>query len=117
MSTNDKITIFQAPYILQGKGLTPVSSGALKVKNGKIAAVSGFRTLPKTGKEKLISLQDCLIMPGFINSHTHLELSCLRGLIKNKKPFSKWVMEIIEAKKNYCKKIMKPQLKPGYSSL
>ena len=112
MSTNDMATIFRAPYILPG-GLPPVSDGAIKIKKGKIVVVSRFRDLPKTGKEKLISLQDCLILPGFVNSHTHLELSCLKGLIKGKRPFSKWVREVILAKKNISEKVYKTSVRDG----
>ena len=69
MSTNERTTIFHAPYILP-IGLPPISDGAIKIRKGKIVAVSRFRDLPKTGKEKLISLQDSLILPGLFDAKT-----------------------------------------------
>jgi len=112
MSTNERTTIFHAPYILP-IGLPPISDGAIKIRKGKIVAVSRFRDLPKTGKEKLISLQDSLILPGFVNSHTHLELSCFKGVIKRKRPFSKWVREIIEAKKKLSERDCETSIRDG----
>ena len=56
----------------------PIEDGALAVDQGRIIEV---------GKADSVSggtirdLGDCILLPGFVNGHTHLELTCYRGCL------------------------------------
>jgi len=112
MPPNNKSTIFRSPYILP-IDTPPIRDGAIKIKKNKIVAISKFGDLAKARKDRLIYLDDCIIVPGFVNSHTHLELSCLKGVIKERKSFSKWIIEVIEAKKKLSEKDYEKSIKNG----
>lgn len=112
MSINNGTTIFRAPYVL------PIDSpliidGAVKIKGSKIIGISSFSDIQKTRKDKLIYLPGCLIMPGFVNAHTHLELSCLKGITKERYSFPKWVLEVIDAKKKLSEKDYEKSIESG----
>ncbi len=62
----------------------PIEKGALLVDDGRVVAVGpDLRANGATAHE----LGDCILLPGFINAHTHLELSCYKGQLP---PGSLW---------------------------
>ncbi|MFO0911017.1 MAG: amidohydrolase family protein [Isosphaeraceae bacterium] len=60
-----------ARWILPVEGM-PVADGLLTLDGGRIAAVE-----PRGGRSPDVDLGNVAILPGFINTHTHLELSPL----------------------------------------
>ena len=87
--------------MIYGAGrLFPISSpaltdGALLVKGGRIAAVGALETLRRAYPgETLISRPDCILMPGLVNAHTHLEYSAFRHLAKPS-AFQPWLRRLV----------------------
>lgn len=82
------------PRLIRASWLAPVSSpplrdGALRVLGGRIAAVGTARDLlPRPGDE-VVDFPGCVLAPGLVNAHTHLELSGLSGFAPA--PFLEWV--------------------------
>ena len=87
-----------------------ISDGAVVVEEGRISAVGRRRDLqtsqilpfatggppprPPLGKEGLggiIDYGDAVICPGFVNAHTHLELTLLAGRVAPSTNFTDWL--------------------------
>jgi 5-methylthioadenosine/S-adenosylhomocysteine deaminase len=87
-----------ARYVLPVAG-PHIENGAVLVRDGRIEDV-GYATKLKTRypDESTKDFGLAAIMPGFIDAHTHLEYSAMRGLI-NDVPYVAWKMHIAEKEK------------------
>jgi aminodeoxyfutalosine deaminase len=91
--------ILKAPLILPVDG-PPIKDGAVVVEEETIAAVGPFRKIREDSPEKFTSaveLSDTVLLPGFVNAHSHLELTALRGF-PYPGGFSQWIRKIVAAK-------------------
>ncbi len=75
-------TIYFAKWILLDSGELLVN-GAISISENKICSVGPRSKVRRGQTERIVNLGDSLILPGFINMHTHLEHSVLRGIQKN----------------------------------
>ncbi|WP_462137481.1 amidohydrolase family protein [Candidatus Mycalebacterium sp.] len=76
----------------------PVKNGAVAVSGEKIKAVGGAEEIKKSFPD--FSVRDLgrgIVLPGFINCHTHLELGWLKPE-KKFKSFTAWLKHIIDGK-------------------
>jgi 5-methylthioadenosine/S-adenosylhomocysteine deaminase len=76
-------------------GCEPIPHGAVAIANGKIAAVGPAEELldlAPTGE--LINASTCIVMPGMVNTHSHLAMTLLRGLADDL-PLKVWLEEHI----------------------
>jgi cytosine/adenosine deaminase-related metal-dependent hydrolase len=91
------IRIVSADWIFP-PGKAPVKDGALLLDGEVIIEVGTRRKLLKEveGAEEL-HLEKSALLPGLINSHTHLELSSI-GRIAAENGFAGWVRELLERK-------------------
>jgi len=69
----------------------PIGNGRLTVENGRITAVE-CAAAPVAGE---IDHGDAAILPGFVNAHTHLELTHLRGRVPFRGSFIRWVEDLV----------------------
>lgn len=77
----------------------PIENGALRLDDGKIAAVGPWDDLRRNvGRNELVDLGECALLPGLINAHCHLDYTNLRGSIPGPQSFAAWVGEITERK-------------------
>ena len=83
-------TIHRARWIVPVEK-PPIENGRLIVENGRIVAVEGS-TGPAAGE---IDHGDSVILPGFVNAHTHLELTHLRGRVPLRGSFVRWVEDLV----------------------
>lgn len=77
----------------------PIENGAVLVRDGKIVEVGSanrLRTIYPDEPSKDFGL--AALMPGFVDAHTHLEYSALRGLI-NDAPYAAWKLHIADKEK------------------
>jgi cytosine/adenosine deaminase-related metal-dependent hydrolase len=68
-----------------------VDDGAVVIREGRIAAVgraADLRTTP------VIDYGDAVICPGFVNAHTHLELTHLAGKVPSSRDFVRWLKQL-----------------------
>lgn len=91
--------ILKADYILPI--ITPlIRDGAVHIKDGVIIECDEFSKISSVDK-KIVELKNACLLPGFVNAHTHLELTSLKNKIPYKSSFIQWIRDIIKAKKNW----------------
>ena len=78
----------------------PVEHGAVVVERERIAAVGPRAEIVERFPEsKLESFGEAVILPGLINTHTHLELTALRGYLENEeRDFFAWLRKLTIAR-------------------
>ena len=73
--------ILTAEYVLPITS-PPIENGAVAVEKDKITAVGTFEKLKKKYPEaKAENFGKSVIMPGFVNCHSHLEITAMRGYL------------------------------------
>lgn len=97
----------------------PLSGGALLVRNGRIADVG---TLDRLRRDHPVPVRDhpgCAILPGFVNAHTHLELTHfpswrLRSrLAEHPQRFVDWIIQLIKIKRGVTADDMQASAREG----
>jgi 5-methylthioadenosine/S-adenosylhomocysteine deaminase len=69
----------------------PIKNGAVAVTDGKIAAVGPVEELLEMAPAgDVLNAGNCLIMPGLVNTHSHLAMTVLRG-IADDLPLMEWL--------------------------
>ena len=87
---------YQADWVCSSTS-EPVRSGNLLVDGQRIAAVAA--SVPRGIECR--QFPGCAIIPGFVNAHTHLELTLFRGLL-HKLSFADWIAELTRIKYGQC---------------
>jgi len=82
------MTIYEADWICPVSS-APIRDGSLAVDNGRIVARA-------EGHER-VKFPGCAIIPGFVNAHTHLELTIMRGFL-DEFTFAEWIPRLTRAK-------------------
>src|SRR5947208_4428504 len=75
----------------------PIDDGAVRVMNGRIAE-AGKSSEVAPADDEILDLGECVLSPGLINAHCHLDYTCLRGKIPRQKSFTDWI-RVINAEK------------------
>src|SRR5437667_1294756 len=75
----------------------PIDDGAVRVMNGRIAEAGKISEVAPANDE-ILDLGECVLLPGLINAHCHLDYTCLRGKIPRQKSFTDWI-RVINAEK------------------
>jgi len=86
------MSVFESDWICPVSG-PPIRNGFLAVEGETISDVgsSGFENAER------VSFPGCAIVPGFVNTHAHLELTVLRGFLEDM-PFDSWIPRLTRAK-------------------
>ncbi len=72
-------------------GARPISNGAVAIAGGKIIAVGPAEELLDQGPQgDVLDASGCIIIPGFVNTHSHLAMTLLRGLADDL-PLKEWL--------------------------
>lgn len=94
-------TIHTAAWLIN-PDLPPVAGGAILVRDGLIAATGTLGELKSRYPATVIDHHDCAILPGFVNAHTHLELTHFPSwrmrthVDYNPRRFSDWIIQLIK---------------------
>ncbi len=83
----------------------PIENGAIALSDGIIAAVGPAEELLELAPTgEVVDASDCIVMPGFVNTHAHLAMTLLRGLADDL-PLKEWLEEHIwPAEKEHMKR-------------
>jgi cytosine/adenosine deaminase-related metal-dependent hydrolase len=92
-------TIYSARWVLPISAAA-IENGAVAVMGQRIAGVGpADQILAKFPSAKIELLGDAVILPGLINTHTHLELTALRGYLeKEENDFFAWLRKLTMAR-------------------
>ncbi|MDO8987070.1 MAG: amidohydrolase family protein, partial [Coriobacteriia bacterium] len=72
----------------------PIRNGAVLLSRGRIAELGPANELiARNPDARIHNYPGCTLMPGLVNAHTHLAMSCLKGLIPSQ-PFHEWLKHI-----------------------
>lgn len=98
-------TIYSASWLVSPHA-APLSGGAILVCDGVIIAMGSLKELRRDhAAAAVIDYPGCAILPGFVNAHTHLELSHfsawrLRTHVDyNPRNFVDWIIQLIKIKR------------------
>lgn len=73
----------------------PIEDGAVLVgDDGKIAAVGPQSRIPNPPGSESLELRDAVLVPGLVNTHTHLELTHLIGKNDPGQSFPRWIRRV-----------------------
>lgn len=78
----------------------PIKNGAVAIEGDRIAAVGTAADLVKRFPEaRLDSFGQAAILPGFVNCHSHLEITAMRGLLDSfEHDFLSWLLKLNDAR-------------------
>lgn len=85
--------VYVARWVLPIAG-PPIAHGAVLVRDGRLAWVGVASEAPPGVRTDLGS---CVLMPGMVNVHAHLELTAMRGCIEDL-PFRQWILRLTHAR-------------------
>ena len=71
----------------------PVENGELIIEGGDILEISPQAS--KVNTEYTLDLSDHLLMPGFVNAHSHLSLTALENKLSPSTNFACWIRDLI----------------------
>ncbi|MBN2375707.1 MAG: amidohydrolase family protein [Sedimentisphaerales bacterium] len=91
--------LFEAE-VAAGAEVGVVTEAGVVVEDGKVAACGEFQLLrERFGSAEILDLSGCVVLPGLINAHTHLELSGLREQVAYEGDFVDWVDRLGQARR------------------
>src|SRR5690349_5677754 len=64
--------VIKAARVIDGTGAAAINDGAVMVVDDRISMVGPFASMSFPAGTKVIDLGDATLMPGFIDSHTHI---------------------------------------------
>ena len=92
-------TIYSARWVLPGS-VAPIENGAVAIAGQLIAGVGPHHEIvARFPMFRVESLGEAVILPGLINTHTHLELTVMRGYLeKEERDFFAWLRKLTVAR-------------------
>lgn len=117
-----KNTVLYTASWIYNPGQPPISGGAFAVRGGQIVAVGTASELIADYGQPTKEYPGCAILPGFVNAHTHLELTHfpawrLRGgLDYHPRRFVDWIIQMIKVRRGVTAEEAQVSLKAGINS-
>ncbi len=110
--------IYSASWLINPDA-PPIAGGALLVRKGIIVDTGPLAALRRAYSAPVLEFPDCVILPGFVNAHTHLELTHfpswrLRSSIDYApRRFVDWIMQLIKIARSLTPGEYPPSVKEG----
>lgn len=113
-----KSTIHTAEYLIN-PDFPPIAGGAILVRDGRVAATGTATELKNRYPTAAIELHDGVILPGFINAHTHLELTHFPAWLHTSavdyhpRRFTDWIIQVIKITRRLSPDDYPPSIEEG----
>jgi cytosine/adenosine deaminase-related metal-dependent hydrolase len=86
----------------------PLERGTITLRADKIVAVE-----PHGARTPDVDLGNVAILPGFVNAHTHLDLTGARGVCQPNADFTQWLREVIVFRRSRTRKETQADIEAG----
>lgn len=112
-------SVMYAASWLINPGAPPLAGGAVLVRDGLVADSGTVVDLNRKHSAPLVDYPGCVILPGLINAHTHLELTHfpawrLRTNVEyNPRRFTDWIIQLIKIARGLTPDDYPPSLREG----
>ncbi|MDD2580488.1 MAG: amidohydrolase family protein [Desulfuromonadaceae bacterium] len=110
--------IYAASWLINADA-PPVAGGALLVRDGMIAATGPLHKLREEYSAPVADFPGSVLLPGFVNAHTHLELTHfpswrLRSAVDyNPRRFTDWIIQLIKIARGLTAADYPPSVQEG----
>ena len=94
-----------------------VTKGAVRVEGAEITAVGSSSELPALPGETVVDLGACILMPGLINAHCHLDYTNFKGSIAARQSFTEWIKSINALRLSFTPKEYIESIAEGFQML
>jgi cytosine/adenosine deaminase-related metal-dependent hydrolase len=88
-------TIHRAKFVLAEADFLLQDAAVHVCDPGRISRIEPLHAKPSGTDVRVIDWGNAMIMPGLVNSHTHLELSSLSGRIRKTTSFVDWLTQVV----------------------
>src|SRR5437667_10398088 len=92
----------------------PIENGAVVVSENRIVDVGKVDEIKTRNAGEAIDLGEQALLPGLINTHCHLDYTCLRGKIPPQKSFADWIRAINAEKAKLAPKDYLASINDGF---
>jgi len=77
-----------------------MDDGAVVIRRGRVVKVGRWRDLARSSG-RVVDLGECVLLPGLVNSHCHLDYTAMAGQFPPPRVFSDWLKTITTAKSEW----------------
>jgi aminodeoxyfutalosine deaminase len=91
--SSERRMIIRARHVVTMDG-APIENGAVAISGDRIVDVGKFDQIKTRNSGAVVDLGEQALLPGLINTHCHLDYTCLRGKIPRRKSFTDWIRAI-----------------------
>lgn len=97
----------------------PIEGGAVAAEGGRIVAVGTLAELRSAYDCTVTDFPGCVIMPGLVNAHTHLELTHFpswklrKGIDYSPRTYVDWVIQVIKIKRGLTRNELELSVREG----
>ena len=95
----------------------PIKDGIVLTDGKAIKAVGSGKELSKFPYDEIIDCSGKIILPGFVNAHSHLELTGFREKIEKGLPFTDWARKVVSIRKDITENEIATAIKDGVDEL
>jgi cytosine/adenosine deaminase-related metal-dependent hydrolase len=86
--------ILRAKYVMPNS-CTIIENGAVAIQGSKIVDVGLYPTVRDSSAPPIHDLGEAVLMPGLVNTHTHLDLTSIADSIQRVPKFTDWIFQIV----------------------
>src|SRR5213594_4267404 len=93
--------IHRAKYVLAEADLVHQNAAVQIAEPGRIARVGPWRGTSGNEGVEVVDWGSAVILPGLVNAHTHLELTCFHDQLTGFRCFTDWALELIRRRRGW----------------